>query len=61
VPKLFINAEPGTTIHGRIRELILSWPSLAEITVSGRRLIQEDSPDEIGKAIAQFVRWLRSA
>jgi haloalkane dehalogenase len=61
VPKLFINAEPGEIINDRIRELIRTWPSLTEVTVSGRRFIQEDSPDQIGKAIRQFVRRLRTA
>ena len=61
VPKLFINAEPGAIVHGRIRELIRTWPTLTETTVSGRHFIQEDSPDQIGNAIAQFVRRLRSA
>jgi haloalkane dehalogenase len=61
VPKLFINAEPGETINEQLRELIRTWPSLTETTVSGRHFIQEDSPDEIGQAIAQFVRELRPA
>ena len=61
VPKLFINAEPGETINERVREIIRTWPRLTETTVSGRHFIQEDSPDEIGQAIAQFVRGLRSA
>ena len=61
VPKLFINAEPGAIVHGRVREPIRAWPNLTETTVSGRHFIQEDSPDEIGTAIAQFVRRLRSA
>jgi haloalkane dehalogenase len=61
VPKLFINAEPGETINDRVRAIIRTWPSLTETTVSGRHFIQEDSPDEIGQAIAQFVRRLRSA
>jgi haloalkane dehalogenase len=60
VPKLFINAEPGAIVHGRIRELIRSWPSLTETTVTGSHFIQEDSPDEIGAAVADFVRRLRS-
>jgi haloalkane dehalogenase len=34
VPKLFVNAEPGAVVHGRIRELIRSWPNLTETTVS---------------------------
>jgi haloalkane dehalogenase len=56
VPKLFINAEPGAVIHGRIRELIRSWPNLTETTVSGVHFVQEDSPNEIGTAVADFVR-----
>ena len=35
VPKLFINAEPGAIVHGRIRHLIRSWPNLTETTVIG--------------------------
>jgi haloalkane dehalogenase len=61
VPKLFINAEPGAIVRGRIRELIRTWPNLTETTVSGVHFIQEDSPDEIGNSVAQFVRRLRSA
>jgi haloalkane dehalogenase len=60
VPKLFVNAEPGAIVGGRIRDLIRSWPNLTEITVSGLHFVQEDGPDEIGTAIAQFVRKLRS-
>jgi haloalkane dehalogenase len=56
VPKLFINAEPGALIRGRIRELIQTWPNLTETTVNGVHFVQEDSPDEIGTAVAAFVR-----
>jgi haloalkane dehalogenase len=56
VPKLFINAEPGAVVHGRIRELIGTWPNLTETTVSGVHFVQEDSPEEIGTAVAEFVR-----
>ena len=56
VPKLFINAEPGAIVRGRIRELIRTWPNLTETTVTGSHFIQEDSPDEIGTAVADFVR-----
>jgi haloalkane dehalogenase len=61
VPKLFINAEPGEIINDRVRALIRTWPALTETTVRGRHFIQEDSPDEIGAALAQFVRTLRPA
>jgi len=60
VPKLFINAEPGAIVHGRIRDVIRSWPNVTETTVTGLHFVQEDSPDEIGTAVAQFVRKLRS-
>ena len=33
VPKLFVNADPGSIVHGRIRDLIRSWPNLTETTV----------------------------
>lgn len=61
MPKLFINAEPGAIITGRIRDYVRSWPNQTEITVPGVHFVQEDSPEEIGAAIAQFVRQLRSA
>lgn len=59
VPKLFINGEPGTLARGRLREIIRRWPNQTEITVKGRKLLQEDSPDELGVAIAGFVKRVR--
>jgi haloalkane dehalogenase len=61
VPKLFINAEPGAIITGRIRDAVRRWPNQHEITVTGSHFVQEDSPDEIGTAVAEFVRTLRGA
>jgi len=60
VPKLFINAEPGSILVGRQRELCRQWPNQLEVTVPGLHFIQEDSADEIGEHIKQFVRRLRS-
>jgi haloalkane dehalogenase len=60
LPKLFINADPGSILVGRQRELCRRWPNQTEITVKGSHFIQEDSPDEIGAAIAAFARGLRS-
>ena len=57
-PKLFINADPGRLLAGRARELCRTWPNQTEITVPGSHYLQEDSPDPIGKAIADFVRRL---
>lgn len=59
LPKLFINGEPGTLARGRVREIIRRWPNQTEVTVTGRKLLQEDSPIEIGEAIADFVKRLR--
>jgi len=60
LPKLFINAEPGSILTGAQREDCRRWPNQEEVTVRGSHFIQEDSPDEIGKAIAAFVRRLRA-
>jgi len=54
VPKLFINANPGTILIGAQREFCRGWPNQTEVTVAGRHFIQEDSPDEIGAAIANW-------
>src|SRR5579863_4513952 len=58
VPKLFINAEPGSILVGRQREACRKWPNQREVTVAGAHFIQEDSPHEIGEAIAAWYRSL---
>jgi haloalkane dehalogenase len=58
VPKLFINAEPGAILIGRQREFCRSWPNQTEVTVKGIHFVQEDSPDEIGQAVAAWRRGL---
>jgi haloalkane dehalogenase len=56
VPKLFINAEPGTILTGPQRDFCRTWPNQKEVTVKGLHFIQEDSPNEIGQAVAEFVK-----
>ena len=58
LPKLFINAEPGSILVGRQREYCRSWPNQKEVTVPGKHFAQEDSPSEIGKAIAEWLKGL---
>ncbi|MQG33113.1 MAG: haloalkane dehalogenase [SAR202 cluster bacterium] len=58
VPKLFINAEPGAILTGPQREFCRTWPNQQETTVKGVHFIQEDSPAEIGQAIAEWYRSL---
>jgi haloalkane dehalogenase len=56
VPKLFINAEPGAILTGAQRDYCRQWPNQREVTVKGIHFIQEDSPDEIGRAIADWYK-----
>jgi haloalkane dehalogenase len=58
VPKLFINAEPGAILIGAQREFCRSWKNQTELTVRGNHFIQEDSPDEIGRALADWIETL---
>lgn len=59
VPKLFINAEPGAILaEGPSRDFCRTWANQTEVTVNGSHFIQEDSPDEIGGAIADWLRGL---
>jgi haloalkane dehalogenase len=55
LPKLFINAEPGSILVGKAREFCRTWPNQREITVKGSHFIQEDSPVEIGQAVASWL------
>ena len=59
VPKLFINAAPGSILTGEQREFCRTWPNQTEVKVNGIHFVQEDSPDEIGQAVAEFVRGIR--
>jgi haloalkane dehalogenase len=58
IPKLFINAEPGSLVMGRLRDLCRSWPNQREVTVQGFHFIQEDAPSEIGAALRAFMESL---
>src|SRR5215468_8473930 len=54
VPKLFVKAEPGLLIAsgGANLDFARRLPAQTEVTVAGLHFVQEDSPDEIGRAIA---------
>ena len=58
IPKLFINAEPGAITTGKIRDFCRSWKNQTQVTVKGIHFIQEDSPDEIGKALSKWYKEL---
>jgi haloalkane dehalogenase len=57
VPKLFVNADPGT-MTGSLLDFVRTWSAQREVTVRGLHFMPEDSPHEIGRAIAD---WLASA
>jgi haloalkane dehalogenase len=56
LPKLFVNANPGSILVGAQREFCRAWPNQQEVTVKGSHFLQEDSPVEIGQAIARFLQ-----
>ncbi len=58
IPKLFINADPGSILVGAQREFCRTWRNQTELTVAGIHFIQEDSPDEIGQGIAEWYERL---
>jgi haloalkane dehalogenase len=55
LPKLFINAEPGAILVGLQRDFCRTWPNQRQLTVKGAHFVQEDSPSEIGRSIAEFL------
>jgi haloalkane dehalogenase len=58
LPKLFVNGDPGSILVGAQREFCRTWPHQQEVTVRGSHFLQEDSPGEIGQAIARFLERL---
>ena len=58
VPKLFVNAEPGAILVGAQRAFCRAWPNQTEVTVPGIHFVQEDSPEEIGEALANWLAAL---
>ena len=58
IPKLFINAEPGSILVGKQREYCRTWKNQTEVTVPGKHFLQEDSANEIGENISKWLRKL---
>jgi haloalkane dehalogenase len=59
IPKLLISAEPGALLVGRGLDFCRTWLNQKEVKVKGIHFIQEDSPHEIGTAIAEFLTGLK--
>ena len=58
IPKLFIAGDPGAMLIGPARVFCEGWPRQQKVTVPGIHYLQEDSPTEIGVAIARFIKNL---
>lgn len=58
IPKLLIQSNPGTK-QPRQYETYLTWPAISSVSVRGHHTPQEDSPDEIGQAIANWLQTLQ--
>jgi haloalkane dehalogenase len=55
IPKLFIRADPGQIIFERDLAIIRAWPNQTEAVVKGLHHPQEDSPDAIGRGLADWL------
>ena len=60
IPKLLVNADPGSILTGAPLAFCRGWPNQTEVTVKGLHFIQEDSGDDIGRAVSGFVADLRA-
>ena len=58
VPKLFFSADPGMMVTGAVAERCRAFPNVTEVGVKGLHYVQEDSPDEIGQALAAWIKGL---
>ena len=59
VPKLFVKAEPGGILSADTDlDFVRRLPAQTEVTVAGIHYVQEDSPHEIGRAIADWMATL---
>ena len=62
MPKLFLKAEPGGILATpELVDFVRTWPAQTEVTIKGLHFVQEDSPDEIGRAIAAWMSSLGGA
>ena len=59
-PKLWIKGEPGFISSERLAAFCRALKNQTEVRVKGVHFLQESSGPEIGAAVAEFVRRLRS-
>jgi haloalkane dehalogenase len=61
VPKLWIKGDPGAVVSGSVADYCATFPNQTSLTVKGIHYLQESRGPEIGAAVADFVRNLRTA
>jgi haloalkane dehalogenase len=57
IPKLFIHTEPGTMGPSSLA-VCQAWPMQSEVSVRGIHYPQEDSPEEVGQALVNWIQTL---
>lgn len=60
VPKLWVRGDPGFITNGRMADFCEALKNQTEVRVKGSHFLQEPSGPEIGRAVAEFVRHLRT-
>jgi haloalkane dehalogenase len=62
IPKLFVRANPGNILHepGIEVDHCRRWPNQREVEVPGIHFLQEDSPDQIGRALREFLQSVKA-
>jgi len=58
VPKLFVDTGAAVPRSYRMRRVVRRWPALTEVTLPAGRLVAEDAPDELGRALAGWIPTL---
>jgi len=58
VPKLFVDADPGSILVGAPRESCRAWPAQTEVTVAASHFVPEDAGAEVGRAVAAWIAGL---
>jgi haloalkane dehalogenase len=55
VPKLLVVGDPGAVLTGPALAACRRWPNQTEVTVPGTHFLPEDSPEQIGRALAAWL------
>jgi len=58
IPKFYIQGDPGRSQPSQ-HAFCSRWPAQSTVIVKGFHNLQEDSPDEIGQAIASWLQHLK--